>query len=102
METIDNSPVKLKGECMKLKASPPIIIPQLIVAIDPYFFSKEIGCKVYIAAQNAEAIPQNKADFESDKLWIFPLVIIKNVPIKAKNMASNCVVLGNFLLRIIK
>ncbi len=58
---MDNSPVKLKGECIKLKASPPIIIPQLIKDREPYFFSKEIGCKVYIAAQNAEVIPKNKA-----------------------------------------
>ena len=99
---MDNSPVKLKGECMKLKDSPPIIIPQLITDMEPYFFSKEIGCKVYIAAQNAEAMPQNKADFERDKLSIFPLVIIKNVPIKAKIIEINCIILGSFLLRIIK
>ena len=42
----DNSPEKSKGECIKLKASPPITIPQPTTDIELYFFSKLTGCKV--------------------------------------------------------
>ena len=42
----DNSPEKSKGECIKLKASPPIIMPQPTTDIELYFLSKLTGCKV--------------------------------------------------------